>query len=164
MFIVEDYFSLIWYSDDISKKKRVLNYITLKNHKTLQDYCYNIAHLPKHHSRITEEYQHGVIVGPLSRAVHDWCWLLWEEGGLVTTIVVNVDGVPADPSGRTWVCGCLHAGIVGSNHAEAWMSAAGECCVLSGRRLRIGLMTHSEESYWVWCVRAWFQNLNNEEA
>jgi len=40
----------------------------------------------------------------------------------------------------------LLAGIVGSDHAGAWMSAAGECCVLSGRGVRIGLMTHSEES------------------
>jgi hypothetical protein len=48
----------------------------------------------------------------------------------VTTIFVTVDGVSA--------------GIVGSNHAGAWMSAAGKCCVLSGRGLHIGLMTHSD--------------------
>jgi len=34
----------------------------------------------------------------------------------------------------------------------AWMSVSCECCVLSGRGLCIGLITHPEESYRVWCV------------
>jgi hypothetical protein len=54
--------------------------------------------------------------------------------------------IPVAAHSKAWVCGRLLAGIVGSNHAGAWMSATGGCCVLSGRGVRIGLMTHSEES------------------
>jgi hypothetical protein len=32
------------------------------------------------------------------------------------------------------------------------MSVSYECCVLSGRGLRVGLITRPEESYRVWCV------------
>jgi hypothetical protein len=32
------------------------------------------------------------------------------------------------------------------------MSVSCECCVLSGRGLRVGLITRPEESYRVWCV------------
>ena len=34
----------------------------------------------------------------------------------------------------------------------AWMFVCCECCVLSGRGLFDGLITRSEESYWLWCV------------
>jgi hypothetical protein len=34
--------------------------------------------------------------------------------------------------------------------AGAWMSVSCECCV-SGIVLCVGLITHPEESYWVWC-------------
>ena len=34
----------------------------------------------------------------------------------------------------------------------AWMSVSCECCVLSGRGLCNGLITHPEESYRLWCV------------
>jgi len=34
----------------------------------------------------------------------------------------------------------------------AWMSLTGEYCVSSGRGLYVGLITHPEESYWLWCV------------
>ena len=34
----------------------------------------------------------------------------------------------------------------------AWMFFCCECCVLSGRGLCDGLITHSEESYRLWCV------------
>jgi hypothetical protein len=34
----------------------------------------------------------------------------------------------------------------------AWMSVCCECCVLSGRGLCEGLITHPEESYRLWCV------------
>jgi hypothetical protein len=36
--------------------------------------------------------------------------------------------------------------------SDAWMSVSCECCVLSGRCLCVGLITHPEESYRVWCV------------
>jgi hypothetical protein len=34
----------------------------------------------------------------------------------------------------------------------AWLSVSGECCVLSGRGLCVGLITRPEESYPVRCV------------
>jgi len=35
---------------------------------------------------------------------------------------------------------------------KSWMSVSCECCGLSGRGLRVGLVTRSEESHRVWCV------------
>jgi hypothetical protein len=57
----------------------------------------------------------------------------------------------------------------------AWMFVCGECCVLSGRGLCVGLLTRPEESYWadhssrevlLTVVRRceWPRNLVNEEA
>jgi hypothetical protein len=34
----------------------------------------------------------------------------------------------------------------------AWMFVCCDCCVLSGRGLCKELITHPEESYWMWCV------------
>jgi hypothetical protein len=34
----------------------------------------------------------------------------------------------------------------------AWMSLSCDCCLLSGRGLCVGLITHPEESYWMLCV------------
>jgi hypothetical protein len=39
-----------------------------------------------------------------------------------------------------------------------------ECCVLSGRGLCDGPITHPEESYRVWCVLMLSWSLDNEEA
>jgi hypothetical protein len=50
------------------------------------------------------------------------------------------------------------------SRAETWMSVCSEWCVLSGRGLCVGLITHPDESYRVWCVWVWSWNLNNEEA
>jgi hypothetical protein len=44
-----------------------------------------------------------------------------------------------------------------------WISASCECCVLSGRGL-LWLITHSEESYCIWCVQVWSWSLDNVEA
>jgi len=46
----------------------------------------------------------------------------------------------------------------------AWMSVSSECCLLSGEGLCVGLITHPEESYWVWCVWVWSWSLDNKEA
>ena len=46
----------------------------------------------------------------------------------------------------------------------AWMSVSCECCVSSGRGLCVGLITHPEESYRVWCVWVLSWILSNEEA
>ena len=48
-------------------------------------------------------------------------------------------------------CGCVLAGIVGSNPGEAWMSVCCECCGLSARGFCDGLFTRPEGSYRVWC-------------
>ena len=46
----------------------------------------------------------------------------------------------------------------------ACMSVRCECCVLSGRGLRVGLITRPEESYRVCCVWVWSRILDNEEG
>jgi len=47
----------------------------------------------------------------------------------------------------------------------AWMFVCCGCCVLSGRGLCDKLITHPEESYWLWCVVVCdLENLKNEEA
>jgi hypothetical protein len=45
----------------------------------------------------------------------------------------------------------------------AWKSVSCECCVLSGRGLCVGLITHPEVSCWVWYAWLWWQNLDSEE-
>jgi len=47
---------------------------------------------------------------------------------------------------------------------QAWWSLSCKCCVLSGRDLCDGLITHPEESYWLLCVWVWSWSLKNEEA
>jgi hypothetical protein len=59
--------------------------------------------------------------------------------------------VCADSSGhssKAWVCGRSPAGIVGSNPARD-MNVCRNCCVLSGSRLRVLLITHPEDLYGV---------------
>ena len=46
----------------------------------------------------------------------------------------------------------------------AWIYVCSECCVLSGRGLCDGPITHPEESYRVWCVLMLSWSLDNEEA
>ena len=46
----------------------------------------------------------------------------------------------------------------------AGISVSSEWCLISSRCLRIGLIGREEESYRMWCVWKWSQNLNNEEA
>jgi hypothetical protein len=36
---------------------------------------------------------------------------------------------------------------------EAWIFVSHKCCVLSGRGLCVGLISHPEESYQAWCVQ-----------
>jgi hypothetical protein len=55
--------------------------------------------------------------------------------------------IPAAARSKAWVCGRSLAGIVGSNLAGV-MDVCFECCVLSGRGLRDGLITRPD----VWCV------------
>ena len=49
------------------------------------------------------------------------------------------------------VHGSSHAGIAGSNPAEAWVSISFEYCV-SGRGLCVGPITRPVEFYRLWCV------------
>ena len=64
--------------------------------------------------------------------------------------------IPAAARSKAWVRGCSFAGNAGSNPVGGGMNVSFECCVLSGRGLRVGLITRPEESYrdsciqWVW--------------
>ena len=44
----------------------------------------------------------------------------------------------------------------------AWMPVSCECCVLSGRGPCIGLITHPEEFYLLWCVWVWSWSLDSD--
>jgi hypothetical protein len=72
--------------------------------------------------------------------------------------------IPVAAQSKAWVCGRSLFGIAGSNHSGASMPVSCDCCVLSGAGLRLGLIPCPEESYRVWCVWVWSQNLNSEEA
>jgi hypothetical protein len=50
------------------------------------------------------------------------------------------------------VCACQPAEIGGSNPTRAQMPFCYVCYILSGSRLGHELITHSEESYRLWCV------------
>jgi hypothetical protein len=53
---------------------------------------------------------------------------------------------PVAARSKAWVCGRSHAEIVASNPSGG-MDVCCECCVLSGRGLCEGLVTHPEETY-----------------
>jgi hypothetical protein len=59
--------------------------------------------------------------------------------------------VPVRARPKAWVCGRSPAGFAGSN-STGDMNFLCESCLLSGRGLCVGLITHSEESYRVSCV------------
>jgi hypothetical protein len=64
-------------------------------------------------------------------------------------------------------CGSAAAHLLGLRiriPPGAWMSINCECYVLSSRGLCLGLITHPEESYRVWCVSEWSWSLDNEET
>jgi hypothetical protein len=61
--------------------------------------------------------------------------------------------IPVAAPSKEWACGRSLAGIVGSTPAGGIDSVYSECCVFSGRGLFVGLITHPEESYRVWCVQ-----------
>jgi hypothetical protein len=46
----------------------------------------------------------------------------------------------------------------------AWISVSCECCVLSGRGLCVGMITHPEGYYRLWCVSVRSWSLDNDEA
>jgi len=71
---------------------------------------------------------------------------------------------PATARSEAWVLGLTPAVIAGSNPTRAWMFVYCECCVLSGRCHCLGLITCSEESYWVWCVWVGSRNLNGKDS
>jgi len=52
----------------------------------------------------------------------------------------------------TWVRGSLLAEIVGSNPPGVWKSVSYECCELTGRGFKVGLITRPKDSYRLWCV------------
>jgi len=77
-------------------------------------------------------------------------WQFWALSPIFLEFGKNIEAkgfcwpVPVAARSEAWVFGRSLAGNVGSNPAGAWMSA---CCVLSGRGLCDGLITHPEESY-----------------
>jgi len=63
--------------------------------------------------------------------------------------------------------GCAAARLLGLRvriPPREWMPLACERFVLSRRGLCVGLITPTEESYWLWCVRVWLFILYNEKA
>jgi hypothetical protein len=56
-----------------------------------------------------------------------------------------------DIKSKAWVCGRSLSGIVGSNPAGGIDVCPRGCCV-SGIGVCVGLITHPEESYKMWCV------------
>jgi len=55
--------------------------------------------------------------------------------------------IPVTAPSKAWVCGRSLAGIVGSNPAGVMdVTLSCECCLLSGRGLCVGLITHPGES------------------
>jgi len=81
-------------------------------------------------------------------------------------IISNISVDVADPGDRA-VWGSTAARLLGlwvRIPPGAWMSVSYMCWVLSGRGLWVGLITHPEESYRVWCVWVWSWSLENEEA
>jgi hypothetical protein len=61
--------------------------------------------------------------------------------------MANIVGAPISVAARTKasVCGRSLAGIAGSNTAGV-MNVCCECCMLSGRGLCDGVITHTEDS------------------
>ena len=56
-----------------------------------------------------------------------------------------------------WPLACCDCGFVSSGG----MDVSRECCVLSGRGLYEGPITHLKESYWGWCVWVWSRKLDS---
>jgi len=53
---------------------------------------------------------------------------------------------------RRWSAAAPLLGLLLRFPPGAWMSVSCECCELSGIGLCVGLITHPEESYRLWCV------------
>ena len=62
-----------------------------------------------------------------------------------------------------WLPACWDCGFI-SHRGHVCLSVCSECCVLSGRGLCDGLITHPELSYRVWCIWVWLWSHSNEEA
>jgi hypothetical protein len=60
--------------------------------------------------------------------------------------------IPVAVRSQAWVCGRLLPRIRVRISPVAWIHVFCDCCVLSGRGLSDGLITHPEQSYRVWCV------------
>jgi len=55
-----------------------------------------------------------------------------------------------------WPCGIVAAGLLGlwiRIPPEVWNSVSCDCCVLTGRGPSVGLITRTENSYWVLCIK-----------
>jgi len=77
---------------------------------------------------------------------------------------MNLKPIPLTGRSKVWVMRPQLPGVASSNSVSVWMSAWGESCVLSGRGLCVGLITHTEDSYRVWCGWEWSWSFDNEDA
>jgi hypothetical protein len=72
-----------------------------------------------------------------------------------TQILTKLSGhlpVAVTARSKAWVGGARWLGLRVRIPPGAWMPVCCECCVFSGRGLCVGLITRTEESFWVWCV------------
>ena len=97
----------------------------------------------------------------------------WTDDPSVETVLVHVEFKVNKliMDGSQWLHGLRSentaAGLLGLRFRiplRAWFSVSWVCCVLSGRGLRVGLITSPEESYREWHVWVWPWNLDNEEV
>ena len=80
---------------------------------------------------------------PISVTKTNQCFFFRQVAGFLSTVAAR--------SKATFCCRSL-VGIAVSNPAGAWFYVLCECCVLSGRGLCDGPITHSEEFYRVYSV------------
>ena len=100
--------------------------------------------------RLALEVRHEITV---SLEMHALKWIILKFG----------EPIPVAARSKAWICGRSLAGTVVSNPAGG-MSVCCDCCVLSVGGFCVGLLTHPEETYRMWCVWVWSWILDNEEA
>jgi hypothetical protein len=88
-------------------------------------------------------------------------WLPITEDFHCLFTLCTVFGRPQKPCRSTAAC---LLGLWVPIPSEAWLFVCFDSCALSGRGLWVGLITHLEESYQVWCDWVWSWSLDNEGA
>jgi hypothetical protein len=83
---------------------------------------------------------------------------------LVLTLLHIRGPIPLAARFKEWVCSRSLAGTKLRIPLGTWKCVCCEFCVLSGRGLRVGLITRPGESYRLWFVWAGLWSLDNEEV